>query len=138
MIVPIGKITEDNKMVGLVTYDTDAGKRRLLTSSEAFEIARADNSICGMTAYKRQGGKIQVAKQKKYIWDKIPECNGRCVPEAGKIAHVLVGRYIEEKSKKRVYIICDSYGNIEVKDKTKVLEELAFQNIIGIEYYGDF
>ena len=132
MIVPIGKITESNKIVGLVAFDTDLCKKRILTMEEAYDIARVNNSVCGMTTYKKYNGSIQVTKSKQYIWDRIPECNGKGLPENNETVYTLVGRYIDSKSKKRLYIICDSYGNTELEDKNSVLDMLANIKIIGL------
>ena len=134
MLVPMGKITEDNIIAGLVAFDTDKNGIRRLTWKEAQNIANETSKIAGFKNIIHFKTETMVMRDKTYPWDEIPECNGMCIPENGENTLVLIGKYKDTKLKlqNNFYLISDSYGNTELKSSAKLKELLATQKVIGI------
>ena len=131
MVVPIGKITEDNKLTAVIVYDTTELERKLISLKELYEMARNQNNVCGVESYINTYGKVVIMRDKQYIWDNIPECNGKGLPEveADRTKFVLLGSC--NSRLKKGYVIVDVLGQIKVLGQADMKIKVQKSEIIG-------
>ena len=136
MLVPIGKITEDEKIAAVIIYDLKKYKRRLMSINELNSKVFAEN-VCGLTLCIDNNGEITTRRTKKFLWDNIPECNGKCEPEieSDRNTLILLGSY--DRRNKKGYIVSDIFGQVEVLGSNDIKEVMKSKMVVGAKLGND-
>lgn len=131
MIVPIGKITEDKRIEAVIIYDTDKHEKKLISLKELYEVAKDKNNVCGVESYINAHGNVVAMRDKQYIWDNIPECNGKCIPEvkSDQEKFVLLGSC--NSRLRKGYVLVNVLGQVKVLGHAEMKNEVQKSNVIG-------